>query len=102
MMQTKDAMQRGGHAVLKKMIAVSDIEACIEALPDDETALNALIEAVGQLPTLDTVPCGECPSYVRMEGGTFPGRCKRLGFWFPEAFSCGYCETNERKKRMRF
>jgi len=87
--------------MVRKMISAADIEACLQNLPDDGAGLEALIEAVQNMPSLDTVPCSECPSYVRMEDGTFPGRCKRLGFWFPEDFSCGYCETNERRKRMR-
>ena len=86
----------------RKLISISEIEHCPSEAPDSEECLSVLIEKVGQIKALKSVLCGECPSYVRMEGATFPGRCKRLGFWFPEDFSCGYCEANERRKRMRF
>ena len=85
----------------KNMIPVSDILAMLDELPD-EGAGNALMERVHAVKGSKLVLCGECASYVRMDGATFPGRCKRIGFWFPENFSCGYCQQTERKKRLRF
>lgn len=83
------------------LIRESDIGECLSALSDTGDVLAELTEKLQQVKPLLLVPCGECPSYVRMDGGTFPGRCKRLGFWFPEDFSCGYCEKDERRRRAR-
>jgi len=91
-----------GFVLSQKLIRESDIEKCLSELSDSGDVLAELTEKLQQIKPLLLVPCGECPSYVRMEGGTHPGRCKRLGFWFPEDFSCGYCEENERRRRAKF
>ncbi len=86
----------------QKLISESEIRKCISDLPETGDVLSELMYKLQQIKPLLLVHCDECPSYVRMDGGTYPGRCKRLGFWFPEDFSCGYCEENEHRRRARF
>ena len=74
----------------------------ILSLLTPDLSLQALKENIEALPSVQMYPCSKCPSFVPSEEQKGTGRCKKLGFWFDESFTCGYCETTERKKKPRF
>ena len=51
----------------QKLIRESEIEKCLSELSDSGDVLAELTEKLQQIKPLLLVPCGECPSYVRME-----------------------------------